>query len=440
MAYRDDEEKRIYELETAESLSAGTFVPVDKEGNEMAEKFDLGTALDEKVDVPSTEPEAGQVLTFDGNKTIWDNPPEGVYVLNYMEIRDLNDIDVDRVKTQPTFMKIDTTEPLTISIPQYNDTSHTVYVQPGTIMGVEEIGPEGTAGSYTGPRFIVFSSCYGKGTSGSIMQSDDLKIMCVVSLSTFNGVSKSLAANGYLNYNGGMFGSMPAPVTFKASNGRGVSWPDVAGNEDKNALIVEIQSGGLFRRQCLLPLDVQNHDFSTDTTPEQIQFMGWGATSNRAGYRTIREVPSSTAQDEGKVLTVDPSGAHVWRNRTPPVTFYHHWEKVNGDYDDNTEYLDFDVSSSGIKSAIVVIQMTMNAGKYVFFNVEGINMTNSTFGVTENYAHNNSDFNGIKPSVTNIMDCQYSGIKAIRIKHHGSQQHKFSTETSGIDIKVIGFK
>lgn len=440
MAYRDDEEKRIYELETAESLSAGTFVPVDKEGNEMAEKFDLGTALGEKVDVPSTEPEAGQVLTFDGNKTIWDNPPEGVYVLNYMEIRDLNDIDVDRVKTQPTFMKIDTTEPLTISIPQYNDTSYTVSVQPGTIMGVEEIGPEGTAGSYTGPRFIVFSSCYGKGTSGSIMQNADLKIMCVVSLSTFNGVSKSLAANGYLNYNGGMFDSMPAPVTFKASNGRGVAGPNVAGNEDKNALIVEFQSGGVFRRQCLLPLDVQNHDFSTDTTPEQIQFMGWGATSNRAGYRTIREVPSSTAQDEGKVLTVDPSGAHVWRNRTPPVTFYHHWEKVNGDYDDNTEYLDFDVSSSGIKSAIVVIQMTMNAGKYVFFNVEGINMTNSTFGVTENYAHNNSDFNGIKPSVTNIMDCQYSGIKTIRIKHHGSQQHKFSTETSGIDIKVIGFK
>ena len=440
MAYRNDEEKRIYELETAESLSAGTFVPVDKEGNEMAEKFDLGTALGEKVDVPSTEPEAGQVLTFDGNKTIWDNPPEGVYVLNYMEIRDLNDIDVDRVKTQPTFMKIDTTEPLTISIPQYNDTSYTVSVQPGTIMGVEEIGPEGTAGSYTGPKFIVFSSCYGKGTSSSsIMQSADLKIMCVVSLSTFNEVSKSLAANGYLNNNGEMFGSMPAPVTFKASNGRGVSVPNVAGIEDKNALIVEFQSGGLFRRQCLLPLDVQNHDFSTDTTPEQIQFMGWGATSNRAGYRTIREVPSSTAQDVGKVLTVDPSGAYVWRNRTLPVTFYHHWEKVNGDYDDNTEYLDFDVSSSGIKSAIVVIQMTMNAGKYVFFNVEGINMTNSTFGVTENYAHNNSDFNGIKPSVTNIMDCQYSGIKAIRIKNNGSQQHKFSTETSGIDIKVIGF-
>ena len=312
MAYRDDEEKRIYELETAESLSAGTFVPVDKEGNEMAEKFDLGTALGEKVDAPSTEPEAGQVLTFDGNETIWNNPPEGVYVLNYMKIRDLNDIDVDRVKTQPTFMKIDTTEPLTISIPQYNGTSYTVPVQPGTIMGVEEIGPEGTAGSYTGPRFIVFSSCYGKGTSGSILQPADLKIMCVVSLSTFTGVSKSLAANGYLNYDGGMFGSMPAPVTFKASNGRAVSGPNVAGNEDKNALIVEFQSGGVFRRQCLLPLDVQNHDFSTDTTPEQIQFMGWGATSNRAGYRTIREVPSSTAQDVGKTLTVDSNGAPVW--------------------------------------------------------------------------------------------------------------------------------
>ena len=76
MAYREDEEKRIYELETAESLSAGTFVPVDKEGNEMAEKFDLGTALDEKVDVPSTAPEAGQVLTFDGTENTWANVSE----------------------------------------------------------------------------------------------------------------------------------------------------------------------------------------------------------------------------------------------------------------------------------------------------------------------------------------------------------------------------
>lgn len=152
-------------------------------------------------------------------------------------------------------------------------------------------------------------------------------------------------------------------------------------------------------------------------------------------------VPSvDTSTDIGKVLAVAANGTPEWSNGTPSVTLYHYWGKINGDYNDNTEYLDFDVSSSGIKSAIVVIQMTMDAGKYVFFNVEGINMSDSTFGGTENYAHNNSEFNGIKPSVTNIMDYQYIGIKAIRIKHHGSQQHKFSTETSGIDIKVIGFK
>jgi len=151
------------------------------------------------------------------------------------------------------------------------------------------------------------------------------------------------------------------------------------------------------------------------------------------------DVPATTPA-EGQVLTIDSNGTPIWSYGTPPVTLYHHWEKVNGDYNDNTEYLDFDVSSSGIKSAIVVIHMAMNAGKYVLFNVEGINMSDSTFGGTDNYAHNNSDFNGIKPSVTNIMDYQYIGIKAIRIKHHGSQQHKFSTETYGIDIKVIGFK
>ena len=515
MAYREDEEKRIYELETAESLSAGTFVPVDKEGNEMAEKFDLGqlkadleTAINKnsgqlislqytdmegwtlpdgitwrdvaeratcstvnnsmvcqsagfiqypgserffqinyrgavysdsrseyedflsvyldpetyevlntvkgkrsdvvgilhdndgsysievlkngeyvtgtdaynwlnnynifsiitqtdrlfyptgstaynqplvytspifsdgsyiivkvksdgsveyeykskKVDAPSTAPEAGQVLTFNGTENTWANPPEGVYVINYSEVRDLNDIDVDRVKSQPTFMKIDTAEPLTISIPQYGGTSYTVPIQPGTIMGVEEIGPEGTVGSYTGPSFIVFSSCYGKATGGSIMQNADLKIMCVVSISSFGGVSKSFAANGLLNQDGGLFNSMPCPVTFKASNGRGGGEVTVAGNEDKNALQIEIQSNGNIRKQCLLPLDIQNHDFYEDRKPFVLDVMGWDTETNRAGYAhelltsidTVDNYPKQTAsvQVNRVKLTDDPNPAN----------------------------------------------------------------------------------------------------------------------------------
>ena len=351
------------------------------------------------------------------------------------------------------------------------------------------------------------------------MQNADLKVVCMVSLSQFDGVTKAWGATGFLNSDGALLRTMPAPVTFKCANSRGPGSDSVTTN---HALKVEIQSYGSIRTQSLPPAEIETHDFATDATPEQIQFMGWGATSNRAGYKSclvathsdtttypiqtpevyfqrfvlgpsetedntfcqvsvvtkpanggdpsgfggiliprtrpgvlkcwndnngshldfksVNEVPASTSSNAGQVLTVAANGTPEWSNGTPPVTLYHHWEKINGDYNDNTEYLDFDVSSSGIKSAIVVIQMTMDAGKYVFFNVEGINMSDSTFGGTENYAHNNSEFNGIKPSVTNIMDYQYIGIKAIRIKHHGSQQHKFSTETSGINIKVIGFK
>ncbi len=474
----NDDEKEIHELPEVTTLQPGMMVAVDSEPtgtksfnlttalegkasaddisaleNELAEKADaseveelatsvaskadasdMTTALDGKVDAPATTPAEGQVLTFNGSANTWANPPEGVYVLNYTEVSDLNDIDVNRVKTQPTFMKVDTD--ITVSIPT-SGSPYTVSVQQGTLMTIDEIGSEGTTGSYTGPSFISFYCNNGKNVGGGIMQNADLKILCMVSLSSFGGVTKTWGANGFLNSDGALLRTMPAPVTFKCTNSRGPGEVSVTTN---HALKVEIQSLGQIRTQSLLPAEIETHDFSTDETPELIQFMGWGATSNRAGYKTINEVPTSTAGDSGKVLTVAANGTPVWGNGTPPVTLYHHWEKVNGDYDDNTEYLDFDVSSSGIKSAIVVIQMSMNAGKYVFFNVEGINMSNSTFGGTENYAHNNSDFNGIKPSVTNIMDYQYSGIKAIRIKHHGSQQHKFSTETSGIDIKVIGFK
>lgn len=327
MAYREDEEKRIYELETAESLSAGTFVPVDKEGNEMAEKFDLGTVLGEKVDAPSTAPEAGQVLTFDGTENTWANPPEGVYVINYSEVTDLRDIDVDRIKTQPTFLKIDTVEPILIPITNSSG-PYTVGIQPGTIMSVDEIGSDGTVDesiyhySYNGPRYVVFTTGNGSSTAGGIMQNAVLKITCLVSLSPFGGVSKTIGINGFLNNNGGLFNSMPTPTTFQCFSGRGTGTINVE-NKDRNALQINIMSGSNIRSHCLLPLDIQNHDFSTDTTPEQIQFMGWGSTSNRAGYKTINEVPTSTAQDEGKVLTVDSNGAAAWSDTKTFIAVYH---------------------------------------------------------------------------------------------------------------------
>ena len=384
----------------------------------------------------STSAESGKVLKVGSNGTpSWGNPPDGVYILNYSEVSDLNDIDINRVKTQPTFMKVDTD--ITVTIPT-SDTPYTVSVQQGTLMAIDEIGPEGTSGSYTGPKFISFYANNGKNVGGGIMQNADLKLLCMVSLRPFGGVAKAWGANGFLNNDGALLGgTMPAPVTFKCANSRGPGEDTVTTN---HALKVEIQSFGRIRTQSLLPAEIETHDFATDETPEEIQFMGWGVTSNRAGYRTINEVPASTSAESGKVLKVDSNGNAGWSTVGSPVTWSRHWEKANGDYNDNTQQLDFDVSASGIKSAVVVIQMSLNTGKYVLFNTAGIDMYNNEFDVRENYIQNNSDFNGIKPSATTIIPYNASGIKSIRIKYHGSQQHKFSTEASGIDMLVMGYK
>lgn len=275
----NDDEKEIHELPEIATLPEGMMVAVDSERT-GTKSFNLSDALEEKVDSPATTPAEGQVLTFNGSANTWANPPEGVYVLNYSDVSDLNDIDINRVKSQPTFMKVDTD--ITVSIPT-SGTSYTVSVQQGTLMALDEIGSEGTTGSYTGPRFISFYANNGKDVGVGIMQNADLKILCMVSLSPFGGVTKTWGANGFLNSDGALLRTMPAPVTFKCTNSRGPGEDSVTTN---HALKVEIQSLGQIRTQSLLPAEIETHDFATDATPEQIQFMGWGATSNRAGYKS----------------------------------------------------------------------------------------------------------------------------------------------------------
>ena len=142
-------------------------------------------------------------------------------------------------------------------------------------MSVDEIGSDGTVDesiyhySYNGPRYVVFTTGNGSSTAGGIMQNAVLKITCLVSLSPFGGVSKTIGINGFLNNNGGLFNSMPTPTTFQCFSGRGTGTINVE-NKDRNALQINIMSGSNIRSHCLLPLDIQNHDFSTDTTPEQI--------------------------------------------------------------------------------------------------------------------------------------------------------------------------
>ena len=264
------------------------------------------------VVIPDTSAaSSGDFLSFDGTDLEWANPPEGVYVINYTEVTDIRDVDVDRATTQPTFLKIDTEEPLTISVPTGSGTSYTVYLRPGTLMSLDEVGVVITSGSYTGPKFLMFGSTYGKEVSSGVMQNADFKITCAISLSAFSGVSKSLTVGGNLDAGGQLFnGSQPFPITTTFFGGKGPGNP--ATNQAQNALGITFQSHGNMRQQLLMPAEIQDHNFANDSTPEQVQFMGWGVTSNRAGYRTINEVPVSTSAESGKVLTVDSNGAAVW--------------------------------------------------------------------------------------------------------------------------------
>lgn len=284
-----------------------------------ADTSDVNTALEGKVDVPETTPEAGQVLTFDGSVNTWANPPEGVYVINYTEVTDIRDVDVDRATTQPTFLKIDTAEPLTISVPTGSGSSYTVYLRPGTLMSLDEVGVVTTSGSYTGPKFLMFGSTYGKEVGGGVMQNADFKITCAISLSSFGGVSKSLTVGGNLDAGGQLFnGGQPFPITTTFFGGKGPGNP--ATNQSQNALGITFQSHGNMRQQLLMPAEIQDHNFANDSTPEQVQFMGWGVTSNRAGYRTINEVPASTSSNAGQVLTVNNSGTPAWQALQPGDT------------------------------------------------------------------------------------------------------------------------
>ncbi len=295
MPIGQDEDIRIYELPEAQELTAGMKVAVDSE-TDGTKSFDLSN-LAGKVDAPSTAPEAGQVLTFDGTNNVWADAPEGVYVINYSEVTDLRDIDINRAKSQPTFIKIDTNEPINISIPDnitisIGDVGYSLPLMPGTILKLDEIAPSSTYGEYTGPRCLVFNTLNNRGSFPTYSIGGygiiTIRLMITVPGATpAPGPYKVFSVYGKIA-DGSTFAGMPIPFTEFYSNGRGVGSPSTSGNEDRNAMQLKlVNHDGTTRNQCILPLDIQNHDFSYDSTPEQIQFMGWGVTSNRAGYKNL---------------------------------------------------------------------------------------------------------------------------------------------------------
>lgn len=268
----------------------------------------LSTVVEGKIDSPATGPVAKQVLTFDGANNVWADAPESVYVLNLSDVNNYTDIDLARANSQPTYIRIDETYgDVTIDIPYNNgsttvQTNYPVVLKAGTTLKLSYIKE--------GNNEFVFTSVYADGFYGGGPIGSYGTLFPMLYIRNDNGyLYKWFKVSGELN-NGSLNGGMPVPFTKYYHNSRGNG--NIA--SDRNAVEIQFQWDGNIRKQCLLPGEIVNHDFSHDETPEQIQFMGWGATSNRAGYKTINEVPTSVAGDSGKVLTVDSNGTPGWGN------------------------------------------------------------------------------------------------------------------------------
>lgn len=336
MSINNQDKTEIHELPEVLTLQAGMMVAVDSEptGTKSfnltaalegkAESSDvsdlettvsgkadastvnqLSTVVEGKIDSPATSPAEGQVLTFNGSANTWANPPEGVYVLNYSEVNYLTNIDIPRAKSQPTYIKIDEEYgDVTINIPYDNGSleNYSIVLKVGTILKLSNIRD--------GNNEFVFTTIYqGVFYGGSSIGSYGTFFPVLYIRNDSGYLYKWFTASGELN-SGSLNMSMPTPFTKFYRTGRG----NGGAATDRNALEVQFQWNGNFRKQCLLPGEVSTHDFANDETPEQIQFMGWGATSNRAGYKTINEVPTSAAGDSGKVLTVAANGTPGWGN------------------------------------------------------------------------------------------------------------------------------
>ena len=296
-----DEDIRIYRLPEAQELASGMKVAVDSE-TDGTKSFDLSN-LAGKVDEPETAPEAGQVLTFDGTENTWANPPEGVYVLNYSEVTDYSDIDVERAGSQPTFIKID--EPVQITVRGISGTT-TVNMQ-HQLMQLTDYNVNNGWHIFRGRNMASFPG--NSPTADRVGSNYNYEVVLQILSSEITATPKLWSVFGEWVDGSNIFNTEPQPYTISYNNGKG---SNLSGKDGFSTAIQFTASDGTYRKNLLMPAEIQDHDFSNDSTPEQIQFMGWGATSNRAGYKTIREVPTSTAQDEGKVLTIDSNGGAVW--------------------------------------------------------------------------------------------------------------------------------
>ena len=117
-----------------------------------------------------------------------------------------------------------------------------------------------------------------------------VNVLLRICKSDVSSTTKVFSCYGDIEDTSALFSESPMPCTMHYQNGRGADLDtgNVFTQYTGRATAVQFNSAsGKYRRNLLMPEEIQSHDFYTDTTPEQIQFMGWGATSNRAGYKNI---------------------------------------------------------------------------------------------------------------------------------------------------------
>jgi hypothetical protein len=362
MAINNQDKTEIHNLPEVTTLQPGMMVAVDSEPT-GSKSFNLTTALEEKVAAPATAPAEGQVLTFNGSANTWANPPEGVYVLNYSELNNLTDIDLNRAKAQPTYIRIDEEcVDVTISVP-YNDDSdnpstYNIVLKVGTLLRLSSI--------LTGNSEFIFTTVYNAAFYAGSMGSYGTFFPVLYIRSNDGYLYKTFKVTGELS-SGSLNMGMPTAFTKFYRNSRGNG--SVA--SDRNALELQFQWNGNIRKQCLLPGEVSTHNFANDETPEQIQFMGWGAKSNRAGYKNL-----ITAQH-----TYDSTNFPL---QTPQVQFMK--TKMSGGTPGSDQVMD--IVQASMKSSDG--QSTTTIGGILVPSI-------SSAGVLQNWSDSNGGHYGWKP-------------------------------------------
>lgn len=268
-----DEDIRIVDLPTTTELPTGSFVAVDSTTT-GTNKFDLSTL-------------------------------KSAYILKYSEVGSLADIDLEKAKAMPTFMLIDDGDHTIVTDTSNNSNGEQVVVAQGTLLCLEELV------DYCASFTVQHIKCFPANNIATGAYGNYNVWLSVFTASALSSASKKTWAVfsefGYSN----LFSGTPMPLTKQYMNGRGPGSLGSQSTKDQNALAIEFQANGKFRRQLLMPMDLQNHSFDDDQNVGTLQFMAWDKTSNRAGY--TEKLP-----DTSSIVVLDRTNAG-WTNKIQDI-------------------------------------------------------------------------------------------------------------------------